>query len=89
MISRTTERFWKCYERLPGSIKEKAKKAYHFFEENPAHPSLRFKKVNNAPKVYSVRVSIEYRALGVMEEGEIIWFWIGSHDDYEELIDQF
>ncbi|MDR9418410.1 type II toxin-antitoxin system RelE/ParE family toxin [Gracilimonas sp.] len=89
MISRTTDKFWKYYERLPENVKEKAKKAYQYFEENPAHPSLRFKKVNDDPKVYSVRISIEYRALGVLEGNEIIWFWVGSHDDYEELINQF
>lgn len=88
MISRTTEKFWKCYERLPENVKEKAKKVYQYFEEDPAHPSLRFKKVNDDPKVYSVRISIEYRALGVVEGNEIIWFWVGSHDDYEKLINQ-
>ncbi|WP_290967913.1 MULTISPECIES: hypothetical protein [Gracilimonas] len=88
MISRTTNKFWKCYDQLPHSIKEKAQKAYRFFEENPAHPSLRFKKINEDPKVYSVRITIDYRALGVMEKDKIIWFWIGSHDDYEALINQ-
>jgi hypothetical protein len=33
-----------------------------------------------------VRITIEYRALGVRDADEIVWFWIGSHADYEKLI---
>jgi hypothetical protein len=31
-------------------------------------------------------VSLNYRAVGVIEGDEIIWYWIGSHTDYEALI---
>jgi len=30
-------------------------------------------------------MSIGYREIGVREE-EVIWFWIGSHADYDALI---
>jgi hypothetical protein len=29
---------------------------------------------------------MDYRALGVKEGDEIIWFWIGSHADYDRLL---
>jgi hypothetical protein len=29
---------------------------------------------------------MDYRALGVREGDEIIWFWIGSHADYDRLL---
>lgn len=36
--------------------------------------------------IYSVRVDLEYRAVGVMDGEVIVWFWIGSHADYDELL---
>lgn len=88
MISLTTKKFWDCYNALPKHIQQRAQKAYKLFQENKDHPSLRFKKVLEDPLVYSVRISQAYRALGVKSSDEIIWFWIGSHDDYELLLKQ-
>jgi hypothetical protein len=50
---------------------------------DPDHPSLHFKKVGS---YRSVRVGLAYRALGIVDEEAVIWFWIGSHDEYERLI---
>ena len=50
------------------------------------HPGLRFKQIHGKRSVYSVRVGIHHRALGVREGDDIIWFWIGSHADYDALI---
>ena len=88
MKSRTTGQFWDCYQKLPKHIQKRAKKAYKLFIENKDHPSLRLKKVMDQPDVYSVRISQAYRALGVKTDNTIIWFWIGSHDDYEQLLKQ-
>ena len=52
----------------------------------PRHPSLGFKRVSQRSPVYSVRVSIDYRALGVMDHGDIVWFWIGAHHEYDRLL---
>lgn len=86
MKSLTTKRFWECYHALPEDIQQRAQKAYMLFVENNEHPSLRLKKVADNPKVYSVRITQAYRALGVKSNDNIIWFWIGSHDDYEQLL---
>ena len=86
MKSRTTGDFWRAYKALPLYIQEAAQKAYALFENNPAHPSLQFKSVNNDPPVYSVRISLNYRALGVKSDDTIIWFWIGSHAEYDQMI---
>jgi hypothetical protein len=40
------------------------------------------------PPVYSIRVGIGWRAMGVIDNDGIIWFWIGSHTDYEKLINK-
>jgi len=54
--------------------------------DNPAYPSLEFKKVHSKQPIYSARVGLEYRVLGRIEDGEIVWFWIGSHADYDQLL---
>ena len=89
MKSHTTERFRKAFERLPEQVRRQAREAYKLFAQNPYHPSLHFKQVHPTRSIYSVRISMEYRALGVQEEGEIIWFWIGSHADYDKLISRW
>jgi hypothetical protein len=86
MTSKATKDFWKEYDVLPDAIKGLAKKAFKLFQDDPSHPSLHFKKITNDPIVYSARISIHYRALGVKEDDTIIWFWIGNHNEYERLI---
>jgi len=89
MKSRTTERFRKAFSQLPNDVQEQAKGAYKLFVQNPYHPGLRFKKIHPVREIYSVRVSLGYRALGVRENDDMIWFWIGTHSDYDKLIKAF
>ena len=86
MISRTTEQFRKLLAQLPREIKGQAKEAYLQFEKDPYHPGLRFKRVHSKRPVYAVRISRDYRALGIQRNNEIIWFWIGSHSDYDKIL---
>ena len=81
MISRTTERFRKAFAALPKQVQHQAKKSYKQFNKDPFYPSLRFKRVHSVRPVYSVRITVECRAVGVQHNNEIIWFWIGSNDD--------
>lgn len=86
MRSRATPRFWATYGALPQEIRARAREAYSLFRENPGHPSLQFKKVHAVEPVYSVRVTLSHRAVGLLEGDEVTWFWIGSHDDYDRLL---
>jgi len=86
MISRTTGKFWECYKKLPKEIKKKAKEAFRNFQEDPFYPSLHFKKIHPQKSIFSIRITKDYRALGVLEKNEIVWFWIGNHEDYEKFI---
>ena len=36
--------------------------------------------------IFSARVSLGYRALAIREEDTWVWFWIGSHSDYDQLL---
>ena len=86
MISHTTERFRKAFVALPKSVQQQTKEAYQQFKRDPYYPSLRFKRVHSTKPIYSVRINIDYRAVGIQQENEIIWFWIGSHTDYSKLL---
>jgi len=65
MNSKTSERFWKCYNDLPESIKKEAKKAYRLFKNNPYYPGLHFKRIHSTRPVFSLRITKDYRVLGV------------------------
>jgi hypothetical protein len=67
-------------------MQQRARKAYRLWRTNPGHPSLQFKRVDDQEPIYSVRISDDYRALGLMEGDTVIWYWIGSHDEYERLL---
>lgn len=56
--------------------------------ENPNHPALYFKQVHEREPIYSVRIGLYHRALGVKEGNTVIWFWIGTHEEYNNLISQ-
>jgi hypothetical protein len=86
--SRTTRQFRTLLGALPGHIRQQAREAYRLFRQNPSHPGLRFKKVHDDPAIYSARVGIGYRAVGARDGDTMVWFWIGSHADYEKLLDQ-
>ena len=74
MNSRTTERFRQGYAALPEHVRRQAREAYRLFEQNPYHPSLRFRQVHSTRPIYSARININYRALGVRDGDDIIWF---------------
>jgi hypothetical protein len=75
--------FWECYRKLPTHIRALADKNYALLKEDPRHPSLHFKKVGH---FWSVRVGAHYRALAVEVDDGLLWFWIGSHADYDAMI---
>jgi hypothetical protein len=86
MKSSVTKEFRNRLEQLPAAAKRQATRAYALWRSDPYHPSLQFKRVSERQPVYSTRVGIGYRALGLQEAHHIFWFWIGSHADYDELL---
>lgn len=86
MQSHTTEAFRTLLAAAPAAIQAKAQIAYRLWAQNPAHPSLRYKKVHDTLSVYSVRIDLDWRAVGVLREGVMVWFWVGPHSEYERLL---
>jgi hypothetical protein len=89
VTSKRTRAFRDLYHALPAAIQRQANKAFTLFKDNPNHAGLNFKPVGGDPVWYSVRIGIGYRAVCVREENDTyIWFWIGSHADYDKLLKQ-
>jgi len=83
MKSYAVRNFWKLFRKLPPDIQRKAYKAYRLWCANPFAGSLRFKCVSKHESIYSVRIGRGYRALGLLENDIIYWYFIGNHDEYE------
>jgi mRNA-degrading endonuclease RelE of RelBE toxin-antitoxin system len=79
----TSPDFWQLYDRLPENIRRLADKNFELLKSDPRHPSLRLKK---AGRYWSARVGDNYRTLAVESTDGLIWFWIGTHADYDRLI---
>lgn len=88
MKSKTTAQFRKAFTSLPTQVQQQARQAYRQFKQDPWHPSLRFKQVHPTLPIFSARISKSYRAVGVRNEQGIVWFWIGTHTNYEQLLSQ-
>ena len=86
MKSHLTDDFLKCFKELPDRIKRLARENYKLWRRDAFHPSLEFKRVGKKYPTYSVRVGLGWRALGFKDNSTMVWFWVGSHAEYERLI---
>jgi hypothetical protein len=82
--SRTHRRFWNEFNRLPAHIQCLARDKFRLWRRDPFHPSTQFKPLLG--NVWSVRIGDHYRALA-RRDGELaVWFWIGTHEEYNRFI---
>lgn len=87
MKSELTQEFITLFKKLPTRIQQSTRKNFKLWKKNPYHPSIEFKKLKSTDSIYSVRVGIGWRALGIkINSNTIVWFWIGNHNDYDRLI---
>ena len=75
--------FWKAYQSLPTEIQDLADRSFDLLKTNSDHPSLHLKKVG---KYWSARIGRKYRAVGVEIDEGLLWFWIGTHAEYDMLV---
>ena len=83
MNSLTSPNFWRLYRQLAPQVRGAARKAYRHFQANLSHPSLHFHRLKTNDELWSVRVTKNHRAVGVIKHDIITWFWIGSHEDFD------
>ena len=79
----TSADFWAHFEELPLAVQRLARTNFKRLQTDPRHPSLHFKKVGEQ---WSVRIGRNHRALGNPVAGGILWFWIGTHADYDAIL---
>jgi hypothetical protein len=89
MKSRNTRQFREMFATLLAHVRNQAREAYRLFRDNPQHPGLHFQKVFDDPVIFSAPVGISYRAAAALDGDSLIWFWIGSHGEYDKLLAHF
>lgn len=87
MRSVTGPRFRKQFGGLPAEVRIQAKVAYQRWKIDPFHPGLHFSRVHPTEPIYSVRIGIHWTAVALVEDNIATWIWIGSHSDYDRLLD--
>lgn len=91
--NKASRKFLELYANLDDSIKKATRDSCIIFNRDPATPSLRHKKLENSKHgshmddSYSVSITMQYRAIYVQQkDGTNLWYWIGTHNDYENFI---
>lgn len=75
--------FWSRYRALSTEVQSLADKSFSLLKTDSRHPSLHFKKVG---RFWSARVGLHYRAVAVEVPDGLLWFWIGTHADYDKIV---
>jgi hypothetical protein len=83
VTSRGTEEFWELYHGLPPHPRNAARLAFQKFMENPAYPGLHLERLRSDGRAWSVRVTRNYRAVARRYGDDWLWFWIGSHEEFD------
>ena len=86
MTSHANERFWAAFRELPARVQRRARHAYRLFQRDPFHPSLQFKQVHPTRPIFSARIGLGYRAVALRDGEVVVWFWVGSHAEYDRLV---
>ena len=88
MSHKANSRFWTLYDALSAETRARADRQFALLKGNPKHPSLRFKKIGerNGDEIWSARVTLNHRALAIRRPYGFLWFWIGEHHVYDDLI---
>jgi hypothetical protein len=86
MKSVATRRFWTLFRALPRDVQNLAIKNYNLWRREPNHPSLHYHRLKGSDDRFTIRVGDHYRALGTLRSDSISWVWIGTHSEYDRLV---
>ncbi|HEV8573454.1 MAG TPA: type II toxin-antitoxin system RelE/ParE family toxin [Dehalococcoidia bacterium] len=75
-----TRGFTRLFRRLPDEVRQATYQKLALFAENPAHPSLRVKRVKGTPGVWEMSITMNYRVTFEVDEERVILRAIGTHD---------
>jgi hypothetical protein len=77
--------------QLPEAIVKLAERAFEVFLRDPLAPALHNHELEDSGKGQhrsgsrSVYVNLRYRAIYVVDDNVNVWYWIGSHEDYNNF----
>ena len=83
MKHRAAPDFWEHYRRLPSEVQRTADRAFELLKADPHHPSIHLKRID---EYWSARVGLHHRALAVRISDGLLWFWIGTHAEYDGIV---
>jgi hypothetical protein len=75
--------YWRRHNALPETVRKLADRSFELLKTDPRHPSLHLKK---AGRFWSVRIGLHHRAVAVEAQDGLLWFWVGTHAEYDRLI---
>lgn len=80
MIVQRSERFRRAYKKLTAVERQRVDAALLRVLSDPRHPSLRVKRLQGTPGIWSARASDELRLTFEMVEDRVILRTVGHHD---------
>lgn len=84
MKSVATDEFRDRLGRLPGPVRQQASR---MLSGGSTRTIQAYSSSGSARQpVYSARVGLGHRALGLWEGDTITWLWMGSHAEYDALL---
>jgi hypothetical protein len=55
------------------------------FRVTPREPTASFVALQKVGRFWSAGIGMHYRALAVESGEDLVWFWIGTHAQYDRL----
>lgn len=79
--------YWETFDDLPEDVRKLAQANYKLWKDNPEAPGLRFKRIHASQPIFSFRVGMKHRTVGVeTADGAVVWFWVGSFDTFKAQV---
>ena len=91
MKSKRTKEFKELFSHLSANVQALAAAVYKVFTTDPNAPSLHSHPLKDTDRgrhrkrSISVRINQQYRASYVVDGDTAVWYWCGSHNDYENF----
>ena len=75
-------RFNEAFDKLPPDVQRKATQNFQNLLRDPMSVGFKPMPGLGGGNLYSAQIGARYRALAVKTGEGYVWYWIGSHEDY-------
>lgn len=91
MANLQTPSFRKLFSKLDPTVQRLARKAYVQYRRDPKLVNFeskgRLKVRGKTCVVYGARINDNWRALAILIDSKYYWYWIGTHTDYDRMLE--